>query len=57
MFIAIPRAEVAGASDGGLRPSADFNRYGLHVLEKAWHHIPLARGILAGPQAQFALLC
>jgi hypothetical protein len=57
MFIAILRAEVAGRKRWRLAPVADFNRYGLHVLEKAWHHIPLAHGILAGPQAQFALLC
>jgi hypothetical protein len=37
-----------------LRPCADYTRYRVHALAKAWHHIPCGHGIFAGPQAQFA---
>lgn len=34
-----------------------FTRYGLHVLVKEWHHIPLGHTVFAGPQVHVAAVC
>jgi hypothetical protein len=34
-----------------------FTRYGVHVLVKEWHDIPLGHTVLAGPQAHVAAAC
>jgi hypothetical protein len=34
--------------------SSWFLVYGLHVLEKAWHHAPFGHVTFAGPQAHVA---